>query len=108
MFDEDMEFMEDLLIDNNQLVDSSRSVLKMIQNIRSATEAILASNLNATIRTLTLLTVLLTIPMMIASFYGMNVVLPFENAAWAFWGIAALVLILVGASIIIFKRNGWF
>ena len=108
MYDDDRELLEDLLIDNNQLVDSSRSVLKMIQNIRSATEAILASNLNVTIRTLTLLTVLLTIPMMIASFYGMNVVLPFENAAWAFWGITTLVLVLVGTAIIIFKRNGWF
>ncbi len=108
MYEDDMELMEDLLIDNNQLIDSSRSVLKMIQNIRSATEAILASNLNATIRMLTLLTVLLTIPMVVASLYGMNVALPFGNATGAFWGIVAVVLILVGASVIFFKRNDWF
>jgi magnesium transporter len=108
LYEEDMEFMDDLLIDNNQLVDSARSVLRTIQNLRSATEAILASNLNATIRTLTLLTVLLTVPMVVASLYGMNVGLPFADATWAFWAIIGLVLLLVASAVIFFKRNGWF
>jgi magnesium transporter len=107
LYEDDMEFMEDLLIDNNQLVDSARAVLLMIQNVRSATEAILASTLNATIRTLTLVTVLLTIPMVVSSLYGMNVGLPLADALWAFWAIMGLVLILVTAAIIFFKRNGW-
>lgn len=108
LYDEDMELVDDLLIDNNQLVDSARTVLLMIQNIRSATEAILAGKLNATIRTLTLVTVLMTIPMVIASLYGMNVGLPLADMVWAFWAIIALVLVLVSAAIIFFKRNGWF
>lgn len=108
LYEEDVDYMEDLLIDNNQLVDSARSVLRMIQNLRSATEAILASNLNATIRTLTLLTVLLTVPMMVASLYGMNVHLPFADAVWAFWAIIGSVLLLVASAVIFFKRNGWF
>lgn len=108
MFEEDAEFMEDLLVDNNQLVDSARNVLRMIQNVRSATEAILASTLNAAIRTLTLVTVLMTIPMVIASLYGMNVQLPFGDAVWAFWGIIGLVVVLVGAATIYLRKNGWF
>jgi len=107
LFSDDKDLMEDLMIDNDQLVDSARSVLKTIQNVRSATEAILANNLNATIRTLTLVTVLLTIPMVIASLYGMNVALPLGDAAWAFWAILGLVLVLVGVAIVFFKRNGW-
>jgi magnesium transporter len=108
MFDEDHELLEDLLIDNNQLIDSARSVFKTLQNIRSATEAILANNLNATIRTLTLVTVLLTIPMVVASFFGMNVKLPFAEVEWAFWAILAIVLAVVGAVVFYFKRNNWF
>lgn len=107
MYDEDEELMADLLIDNNQLVDSARSVLKTIQNVRSATEAILANTLNSTIRTLTLVTVLLTIPMVIASFYGMNVALPLAEFSWAFWAISALVLAIVCVALLIFKRNDW-
>jgi magnesium transporter len=107
LYEEDMELMEDILIDNNQLVDSARTVLRTIQNVRSATEAILASTLNATIRTLTLVTVLLTIPMVVASLYGMNVMLPLANENWAFWGILGGVSVLVGLAMVVFKRNGW-
>ena len=107
LFEDDKDMMEDLVIDNDQLVDSARSVLKTIQNVRYATEAILANNLNATIRTLTLVTVLLTIPMVVASLYGMNVTLPFAEASWAFWAILGLVLAIVGGVIAFFKRNGW-
>lgn len=108
LYDQDIELMEDLLIDNNQLIDSARTVLRMIQNIRTATEAILASTLNSTIRTLTLVTILLTIPMAIASLYGMNVALPLAEAEWAFWAIVGVVVVLVGTVIVFFKRNGWF
>lgn len=108
LFPEDKELMDDLVIDNDQLVDSARSVLKTIQNVRSATEAILANTLNATIRTLTLVTVLMTIPMVIASLYGMNVTLPLQDVTWAFWLILGTVFVLVGTAIIYFKRNGWF
>ncbi len=108
MFEDDHELLEDLLIDNNQLIDSARSVFKTLQNIRSATEAILANNLNATIRTLTLVTVLLTIPMVVASFFGMNVKLPFAEVEWAFWAILAIVLAVVSAVVFYFKRNNWF
>ena len=108
MLEEDQDFLSDLIVDNNQLVDSARSVLKTLQNIRSATEAILTNNLNTTIRTLTLFTVLLTIPMVVASFFGMNVKLPFADAEWAFWVILGTVFVIVGIVVTYFKRNEWF
>jgi len=108
MLEEDQDFLSDLLVDNNQLVDSARSVLKTLQNIRSATEAILTNNLNATIRTLTLVTVLLTIPMVVSSFFGMNVKLPFAEVEWAFWAILSIALAVVGAVVFYFKKNNWF
>jgi len=108
LFADDVELMEDLMIDNNQLVDSARSVLNTIQNVRGAAEAILTNNLNTTIRTLTLLTVLLTIPMVVASFYGMNVTLPLQDNPAAFWIIVSTVLGIVGGAGWFFKRSQWF
>ena len=107
LFSDDVEFMEDLVIDNTQLVESARSVLNTIQNVRSATEAILTNNLNSTIKTLTIFTILLTIPMIVASFFGMNVALPLEDFKYAFWAIISLVIILVGVMVWVLKRNGW-
>jgi len=107
MFTEDVEMMEDLLIANRQLIDSSRQLLLTIQNVRNASEAIMTSNLNATIKTLTLLTILLTIPTIVASLYGMNVPLPLQDNIFSFW---LLLLVIVGAvsgALYFFKRNEW-
>lgn len=108
MYSDDIEYMNDLVIDNTQVVDSARSVLKTIQNVRSATEAILANNLNTTIKTLTVFTILLTIPTIIASLYGMNVLLPLENSPFAFWFI--LLLIVLGLTVVsfVFRKKGYF
>jgi magnesium transporter len=107
MFADDMEMMDDLIIDNTQLVDSARSVLKTIQNVRSATEAILANNLNTTIKTLTVLTILLTIPTIVASLFGMNVPLPLADTPHAFWAVCGIIVTSVSLVVWYFKKNEW-
>jgi len=107
LYSEDVELMQDLMIANSQLVDSARSVLKTIQNIRNASEAILTSKLNVTIRTLTVLTILLTIPTIIASLYGMNVPLPLSDNPYAFWVVLVSILATVIAVILLFKHHKW-
>lgn len=103
----DVELMEDLMIDNTQLVDSARSVLKTIQNVRSAAEAILTNTLNNRIKTLTVLTILLTIPTVISSLYGMNVPLPGMTEPWAFAAVIGAIVLLVGLALAVFKKNEW-
>ncbi len=107
LYNEDVELMEDLMIANSQLVDSARQVLKTIQNVRGASEAIMTSALNSSIRTLTVLTILLTIPTIVASLFGMNVPLPMMNNPLAFWIIAVFIMLLVTATVLIFKKNEW-
>lgn len=107
MYNEDREMMEDLVIAARQLVQSSRSVLTTIQNVRSASEAILTNNLNSTIRTLTILTILLTIPTIVASLYGMNVPLPLAEHPYMFWLIVVFILMVVSLVVWVFKRYRW-
>lgn len=107
LFSEDIEMMEDLVIANNQVVNSARSILKTIQNIRSSIEAIMTSRLNNSLRTLTVVTILLTVPMVIASLFGMNVPLPFQNERFAFAGILAGSLFIVSLVVLFFKKNDW-
>ena len=103
----DVDLMEDLVIDNTQLVDSARSVLNTIQNVRSAAEAILTNTLNNRIKTLTVLTILLTIPTIISSLYGMNVPLPGMDQPWAFAAVLGSIVVLVALALAIFKKNEW-
>jgi len=108
LYQEDVEGMNDLVIANSQVMNSARSVMKTIQNIRSASEAIMTSRLNNALRILTVLTILMTVPLVIASLYGMNVPLPLQNSPYAFYIVIALnFIILVGLSFL-FKKNRWF
>jgi magnesium transporter len=107
LYNEDVELMQDLMIANSQLVDSARSVLKTIQNVRTATEAILTNKLNMTIRTLTILTIILTIPTIIASLYGMNVPIPLGDHPYAFFMVLGFIFVSVLCVVLLFKHHKW-
>ncbi len=109
LFAEDVEFYEDVMIANKQVVDSAKSVLKTIQNIRSAYEVLLSNTLNVTIRRLTALTIILTVPTIIASFFGMNVPIPLglHDHPYSFWLVLVFTLAIVGLVWNAFSRNRW-
>lgn len=107
LFKEDIALVEDLTITNNQLVDSAKSILKTIQNIRGAYESILTNNLNMTIRMLAALTIILTIPTTIASLFGMNVAIPLGAHPHAFWLVIVLIVAVMALVIHYFARKRW-
>lgn len=107
MFSEDRELLQDLLIANAQLVDTTKSILKTIQNIRTASEAILTQNLNATIRRLTAFTIVLTIPTLISSVFGMNIQLPLQENPHGALYIGFFIVMAVGGVILFFRHNRW-
>lgn len=106
-FTEDKELLEYLLIDTTQLIDSAKSILKTIQNIRSASESILTQNLNTTIRRLTAFTIVLTIPTLIFSLFGMNIHLPFQENPLGILYVLGIVLVFVSCTVYFFKHNHW-
>lgn len=107
LYEEDKDLIEDLFLNNNQLIELCKGNLKTIVNIRESYSTIMTNNLNRVIKFLTASTVILTVPMIISSFYGMNIALPFAQSPWAFWIVLgttlALALILLG----IFIKKKW-
>jgi len=108
LYQEDLEEMEDLVIANNQVVNSARSIMKTVQNIRSAAEAIITSRLNNAFRILTVLTILMTVPLVISSLYGMNVPLPFQDSPYTFYFVVLINLVLLVGLSYFFRRKRWF
>ncbi len=101
------DIFEDLLLSNEQLIESTKATLKTIVNIRDAYSTIMGQDLNRVIKVLTSLTIIVTVPTMISSFYGMNVQLPFDKSPYAFYGIVATTVSAVFALWIIFRKNRW-
>jgi magnesium transporter len=64
--------------------------------------------MNKVIKTLTLITIVLYVPTLIASFFGMNVTIPGQESGSAFAWILGISLLLSSAILIIFMRRRWF
>ncbi|MFM2340033.1 MAG: hypothetical protein RLZZ360_669 [Candidatus Parcubacteria bacterium] len=108
LFSDDIDDMEDIIIANNQVVNQARSILKTIQNMRGGIEAIMTSRLNNSLSILTVLTILLTVPLVIASLYGMNIKLPLQDSPYAFVYILGANAVVLAVLSWFFQKKGWF
>ena len=94
MYDEDEDILEDAIIENRQAIEMSKTYSDILTSTMDAYSSIISNNLNGVMKVLTSLTVLISVPTLIASIWGMNVKLPFETNPYGFG-------ILLGISIII-------
>lgn len=97
LYEDDRDLVEDLSIDLEQLIARCKSLLRTITNVRDSYRAVMDTRLNETIRILTVITLALTIPTMMAGLFGMNVKLPgnIDSPAtfWVIVGISALAAV---------------
>jgi magnesium transporter len=105
LYEEDTDLIEELIVDNEQLILLCKSNQKGIYNIRESHSSVVSNNLNKTMKLLTSVTVILTIPTMVSSFYGMNVELPLQNNPLAFLLIIAITIIVSFGLLAIFNKR---
>lgn len=101
---EDHEIVEDLIIDLNETLNLCKQTLKTISNTRTYYSTKLSNDLNKTVTVLTLATILLAIPTLISSIYGMNISLPFQDSPNLLVGLGAIVLAIFGGIMFLLKK----
>ncbi|TXN98650.1 magnesium transporter CorA family protein, partial [Staphylococcus aureus] len=94
-FEEDEELLEDLIIENNQAIETTELHQRILESITTSYASLLSNDMNTIMKTLTLFTVLLTLPTLVFSFFGMNVPLPIDDHSYISW------IIVVGISLIL-------
>ena len=107
LYEQDQSLLEDLLNASIQSEDICTINLRSIRSLRDSYQIIFTNQLNKTIKLLTALTIILNIPTMLASLYGMNLRLPFADTENAFYYLFALILIASGVVFFIFQRKRW-
>jgi len=107
-FPEDEELLEDVLTENQQAIEMTNISSNILSSMMDAFASIISNNLNAVMKFLAAITIVLSLPTMVASFYGMNVKLPFEQVPWAFVLVIALSLLLSLGVIFVFVKRDWF
>ncbi len=106
--EEKLDTLADIIIENQQALSMSEMYSDILNGTMDAFASIISNNLNEIMKRLTSVTILLTVPMLIASFFGMNVNLPGESHPYAFvfvFGICILISGLMGAY---FVKKKWF
>lgn len=107
LFEQDHDLMEDILLSNRQLIELCQSNMRSIRNVREGYSTIMTNNLNRVIKILTALTIVLAVPTITASFYGMNVRLPLADSPDAFLVVLGITLLASLGVLALFLKNRW-
>lgn len=105
MYSEDL--LDDVLIENKQAIEMANIYSDIQSGMMDAFASVISNNLNIVMKQLTVVTIILAIPTMIASFYGMNVPNHFENTHYAFWSIIGFSVFLASLGIILIRKRRW-
>jgi len=84
MYEEDEDILEDAIIENRQAIEMSKTYSDILSSTMDAYSSIISNNLNGVMKVLTSLTILISVPTLIASIWGMNVNLPFSQNPYGF------------------------
>ncbi len=99
--EEEKEFLNDLIVDNSQALEMANIYTNILSSTLDAYASIIANNQNEVLKRLSVITIVLTVPVLVASIYGMNVPIPYSQSPYAFY---IPVFLSLAISLVI----GWF
>ena len=97
LYEEDEDILEDAIIENKQAIEMSKIYSDILNGTMDAYASIISNNLNWVMKFLTSITIVLAVPTMVSSFWGMNVALPFEKSPFGF-----LIMIVIATALTLF------
>lgn len=110
-YPEDTELLEDVIIENKQAIEMANIYSGILSGTMGTFASVISNNLNIVMKFLATVTIVMSIPTMVASFYGMNVSLkgmPFASYAYGFWIILGFAVLLSLFVAYIFNKKDFF
>ena len=94
LYEEDEDILEDAIIENRQAIEMAKIYSDILNGTMDAYASIISNNLNGVMKTLTSITIVLAVPTMISSFWGMNVPVPFQYNKFGFLIMITLAIVI--------------
>ncbi|MDR2103629.1 MAG: magnesium transporter CorA family protein [Treponema sp.] len=91
--EDEKELLEDVVTENKQAIEMAKIYSSILTGTMDAFASVISNNLNIVMKRLTIVSIVLMIPTLIYSFFGMNLRLPFEDSPLASWGIIFVSLL---------------
>ncbi|MFX3623533.1 MAG: magnesium transporter CorA family protein [Ectobacillus sp.] len=108
MYEDDQDLLEDVLIENKQAIEMAEIYSVILNGMMNTFGSVISNNLNSVMKLLTSITIILSLPTMVASFFGMNVSIPFEGYPHAFTIIMIIAAALSCTTAFIFWKKRYF
>jgi magnesium transporter len=93
--EDEKDFLEDLIVETSQALEMANTYTNILNSTLDAFASIISNNQNDVLKRLTTLTIFLSVPVLIASIYGMNVPIPYKDSHMAFWLPVILSIIIL-------------
>lgn len=93
--EDEKDFLEDLIVETSQALEMANTYTNILNSTLDAFASIISNNQNEVLKRLTTLTIFLSVPVLIASIYGMNVPIPYGESHLAFWLPVVLSIIIL-------------
>lgn len=106
--EEEEDMLDDVIIENKQALEMVEMHRNILESMMDAFASIISNNVNIVMKFLTSVTIILAVPTMIASFWGMNVGVPFNQSPFGFAIILVMSLCFAVAISFILFRKGMF
>ena len=107
-YEDDQDLLEDVLTENQQAIQMTNIATELLSAMMDAFASIISNNLNAVMKVLAALTIVVSLPGTVAAFFGMNVALPGEGHPLAFLIVFGIALSLTAIATFIFYKRDWF
>ena len=110
-YPEDTDLLEDVIIENKQAMEMTSIYNGILSGTMDTFASVISNNLNIVMKFLATVTIVLSIPTMVASFYGMNVLpkgMPFADSPYGFWIVLGFAVALSLIVAYIFNKKDLF
>lgn len=104
----DMDLLEDVQIELKQAYITVNIYSDILTGTMDAFASIISNNVNIIMKRMTSISIILMIPTLIASFYGMNITTGLEDGKFSFFAIVIVSALFSALSFYVFKRIKWF
>lgn len=108
MYEEDEDLLEDVIIENKQAKEMVEMYAKILARLADTFSSIISNNQNLVMKFLAAMTIILAIPTVISSFFGMNVPVPLADNPYGFFYVTLMAGSIAGASAYVLYHRDMF
>ncbi|MHB8072926.1 magnesium transporter CorA family protein [Desulfosporosinus fructosivorans] len=108
IYEEDQDLLEDVIIENKQALEMAETYSNISNSMMTSFSSIISNNLNIVMKFLASITIILALPTMLASFFGMNVKIPLQSSDDGFVIVVGMSIVLCFGGIIFLAKRKMF